>query len=125
MLAINHLLAIAMASAVASVAQPVDRPSAPPTTEVVVQNDENVPVTVYVEWGSEELRLGKVDAMDTAHLALPAWLITSEADVDIIVHPTRGFDQETGYLEVRRGDTIGVIVPARAHGAPRTVWPEQ
>ena len=117
----SRLLVLSFAGATALGAQPMSRPPRD-TTDVVVQNDRTEPVTVYLETATGEFRLGRVGPLGTADLVVPRWLVGSGAAVDIFVHPRRGFDEDTGELEVRRGDRVGVIVPARdarhAHSVP-------
>jgi len=84
----------------------------PPTpASLVVQNDRSAPVTVYVEQGNFDLRVGAVAADTIATLRLPKGVIWGQRDVRILAHPYSGFDVETRRLDVRPGARIGVLVP--------------
>ena len=82
-------------------------------TLVVVQNEQPTPVTVYADEASGEYRLGVVPAFSTETLRIPDPLVIDQASIDFVVAPKGSFDQDTGYLEVRRSEHIGVIVPPR------------
>ena len=72
----------------------------------------HVPVVVYAQdsWG--EVKLGVVPPDSTVTLRLSDAFV-SRGDVDFFVHPKGQPDQETGYLEVRRGERLGILVPPR------------
>lgn len=76
---------------------------------VVVQNDRNVPVTVYVENGSLDTKIGTVDALHTATLPLPSW-VTSKPNVSFAIHPARGLDLEANAFDVHPGVRLGLVV---------------
>ena len=82
-------------------------------TLVEVQNDRTVPVTVYAQdsWG--EIRVGVVPPDSTVTLRLRDSFVRDGEDVDFFVQPRGQPEQETGYLEVRRGERLGVVVPPR------------
>lgn len=82
-------------------------------TLVEVQNDRKVPVTVYAQdsWG--EIRLGVVPPDSTVTLRVRDTFVRDGEDVDFFVQPHGQPEQETGYLEVRRGERLGIIVPPR------------
>jgi hypothetical protein len=52
---------------------------------VTVQNNRPVPVTVYMEYGAFDRRLGIVAPQQTATLALPAWAVNQS--IRLFVHP--------------------------------------
>jgi hypothetical protein len=81
-------------------------------TLVEVQNDRSVPVTVYAQdsWG--EIKLGVVPADSTVTLRLRDDFV-SRGDVDFFVQPRGQLEQETGYLEMHRGERLGIVVPPR------------
>ena len=81
-------------------------------TLVQVQNDRDVPVTVYAQnsWG--EIKLGVVGADRTAILRVPD-LAAMDGDVDFFVHPKGQEDEETGSLDIHHGDRIGIVVRDR------------
>ncbi|HUQ82080.1 MAG TPA: hypothetical protein VM076_13100 [Gemmatimonadaceae bacterium] len=82
-------------------------------TLVEVQNDRKVPVTVYAQdsWG--EITVGVVPADSTVTLRLRDSFVREGADIDFFVHPRGQPEEETGYMEVRRGERLGVLVPPR------------
>ena len=81
-------------------------------TLVEVQNDRQVPVTVYAQnsWG--EVKLGVVPPDSTVTLRLSDALMR-RGEVDFFAHPRGQPEQETGYIEVRRGERLGILVPPR------------
>ena len=81
-------------------------------TLVEVQNDRHVPITVYAQdsWG--EIKLGVVPADSTVTLRLRDDFV-SRGDVDFFVQPRGQPEQETGYLEMHRGERLGIVVPPR------------
>jgi hypothetical protein len=81
------------------------------TTTVTVQNDRPVPVTVYVEEGDFDHRLGSVGPDTTVTLRLTAPLVSQPTDLQIVVHPRGEFDLAAD-LSVRPGSHLGVVVPS-------------
>jgi len=81
-------------------------------TLIEVQNDRRVPVAVYAQdsWG--EVELGVVPPDSTLTLRLSDALV-GRGEVDFFVHPKGAPDEETGYLDVRRGERLGILVPPR------------
>lgn len=81
-------------------------------TLVEVQNDRNVPVAVYAQdaWGEVELGVVPPDSTITLRLSN---LLVSRGDVDFFVHPKGQPEEETGYMDVRRGERLGILVPPR------------
>jgi hypothetical protein len=87
-------------------------PDSSAMTLVEVQNDRNVPVTVYAQdsWG--EFELGVVGADSTATLRVSDPVVV-DGDIDFFVRPRGEPTQETGTVEVHRGERLGIIVPAK------------
>jgi hypothetical protein len=81
-------------------------------TLVEVQNDRTVPVTVYAQdsWGETELGVVPADSEVTLRVLNP---IRLDDDIDFFVHPKGQPNEETGDMNVRRGDRIAIVVPAR------------
>jgi hypothetical protein len=109
------IIGAVLATQLASVKPPKHRSSAPDSTDmtlVEVQNNRNVPVTVYGQnsWG--ELKLGVVPAETTVVLRLSD-AVTEDGDVDFFVHPKGQADETTGSLEVHRGERLGILVPEK------------
>jgi hypothetical protein len=99
-------------------------PSQPPHTAdldsssmtlVVVQNDRNVPVTVYVQTDATEARLAVVAPMTDSTIRIPDYL-TAEGEVSFFVHPNSETDEGTTPIEVGRGEHVGLVVPAKPRG---------
>ncbi|MBV6520407.1 MAG: hypothetical protein MNPFHGCM_00514 [Gemmatimonadaceae bacterium] len=82
-------------------------------TLVTVQNDESNPIRVYVEAAVGEFHLGTVQADSLATLRIPALVAQDGAAVKFFVHGMGAEEQDSGYLEIERGDRIGLIVPKR------------
>ena len=81
-------------------------------TLIEVQNDRHVPVAVYAQDAYSEVELGVVPPDSTVTLRLRDAFV-GRGDVDFFVHPKGAPDQETGYLGVRRGERLGIVVPPR------------
>jgi NADPH-dependent ferric siderophore reductase len=81
-------------------------------TLIEVQNDRHVPVAVYAQDAYGEVELGVVPPDSTITLRLRDAFV-GRGDVDFFVHPKGAPDQETGYLDVRRGERLGIVVPPR------------
>jgi hypothetical protein len=82
-------------------------------TTLTVENERNVPVTIYAEEGDFDHPLGRVGAHDESTFVLPAWLSGPGQGVRLFVHPLNGFDLASDLLDVTRGEHIGVRVPPR------------
>jgi hypothetical protein len=109
------IIAAVLATQLASVKPPKHKSSMPDSSDmtlVEVQNNRNVPVTVYGQdsWG--EVKLGVVGPESTATLRLSDPLVL-DGDVDFFVHPKGQDDEETGTLGVHRGDRLAILVPAK------------
>ncbi len=107
-----HLVAATTAAgvmALASVSTSAQTPATPRST-IQVQNDRKVPVTVFLERGDFDVRLGRVAAMRTATLPLPAWVLESDAKVEIFVHPAGETDLASQEFNVRPGAQLAMIV---------------
>ena len=81
-------------------------------TLVVVQNDRNVPVTVYVQNDLNETRLATVAPLTDTTIRIPSYL-TAAGEVSFFVHPQHELDEGTAPMEIKRGDHVGLIVPAK------------
>ncbi len=90
--------------------------TATPDNSLTVQNDRKVPVTVYMEYGQFDRRLGVVPAMQTATLALPAWAVRERASIELFAHPEGEVeDLETQEFSLRPPARIGMVIPSRGH----------
>lgn len=81
-------------------------------TLVEVQNNRNVPVTVYAQDSSGEVKLGVVGADSDATFQMKK-AITLDGDVDFFVHPKGQQTEETGNVELRPGDRLAILVPEK------------
>lgn len=80
-------------------------------TLVVVENDRRVPVTVYLEHGDEDIRLGVVGALGDTTLRIPDYLAGD--DVRFFVQPKGQLEEASGALDVARGAHVGLVIPPR------------
>lgn len=87
----------------------------PQQATVQVQNDRNVPVTVFIERGPFDLRIGEVGAMQTSTLKLPPWVANDGEEIRVFVQPEGGQDLESQLLTVHRNVQLGVLVPAKGY----------
>lgn len=95
------------------------RPDVSDTTTISVRNDRPVPVTVYLEQGDFDLRLGTVPAKNTATLRLPEAIVRQQREVEIFAHPEgAAFDLAGQSLAVEPGSHLDVAVPSSAELAP-------
>lgn len=101
-----------------------ERPTRTDTTSVVVQNNRNTPVRVYIDFGNEEITLGSVKPLDVATFVVPRWFVNREEEVNIFVQPQNGLELQTGYVDVRPGAHLGIIVPDHNAGFPRIESPD-
>lgn len=81
-------------------------------TLVVVQNNRNVPVTLYVQNDETETRLATIAPLSNTTIRIPAYL-TDQGEVSFFVHPQHELDEGTAPMEVRQGAHVGLIVPAK------------
>jgi hypothetical protein len=82
---------------------------------VTVQNDRAVPVTVYLERGSLERRLGVVAAGSVGTLSLPAWAVRGRSSVRLLARPeSGGFHLATTSFALTGAVRIGLLVPPGA-----------
>lgn len=78
---------------------------------LTVDNQRDVPVTVFASAGLVDARLGEVPAKSRATLRFPKSVITPLSTVGIILHPQGGRDLGSDYMRVRAGDHLGLKVP--------------
>jgi hypothetical protein len=87
-------------------------PDSSAMTLVEIQNNRNVPVAVYAQdaWGEVELGVVAPDSTTTLRVTD---LIAADGEIDFFVHPKGQPDEDTGNVEVHRGERIAILVPAR------------
>jgi hypothetical protein len=114
------ILAIGLATlSTDAAAQQAQPPMRLPATRVIgdtmklvsVQNDRATPVTVYLEAGGIDRRLGTVAAGDVATLQLPAWAVNGRT-VRLLARPEgAGFSLATPAFPVSGAVRVGLLVP--------------
>lgn len=85
----------------------------PGTTTVTVENERDQMVTVFVERGAIDVRIGTVAAHQKATLTLPSSLTRDPPSVEIFVHPELGQDLASQTFALRPGAHLLVKVPHR------------
>jgi hypothetical protein len=81
---------------------------------VTVQNHWKVPVTIYLESGAFDRRLGVVPALATKTLPLPTWAVRGGTTVRLFAHPADAFeDLATESFQLQPPGRIGMIVRTR------------
>jgi hypothetical protein len=81
-------------------------------TVVVVQNERNVPVTVYEEDDFGDTKIAVVAANETETVDMQRF-VRDESTIRIFVKPNGEQEEATDLLEMRPGDHLGVVIPAR------------
>lgn len=82
-------------------------------TTLTVDNERNVPVTIYAEEGDFDHELGQIPAHGESTIVLPGWLTGPGDAVRLFVHPKNGFDLASDLLDIERGEHMGLRVPPR------------
>ena len=100
----------------AQVPQPQPLPPAVTTDTAVntltVQNQRRVPVSIYLEHGRFDRRLGIVGAQETRTLPLPAWAVDGRAAIQLVVHPAGEVaDLASPVFALRPPARLGLVVP--------------
>lgn len=81
---------------------------------VTVQNNRGVPVTVYLEHGPFDRRLGVVQPFDMKALSLPGWAVRGRLRVQLFVHPEgEANDLSTQVFSLEPPARIAMVVPPR------------
>jgi hypothetical protein len=113
-----HLSLVTAALALVGASAPVHAQSAYPVgdeTQLVVQNNREVPVTVYLEAAPFERELGKVEAMRTATFDLPDGMQREGKVVEVLVQPRGQLALSAKAMMSDDGSVLGLVVPA-THG---------
>jgi hypothetical protein len=83
-------------------------------SSVTVQNHWKVPVTIYLESGAFDRRLGVVPPLATKTLPLPAWAVNGVSDVRLFAHPADEVeDLATERFRLPPPGRIGMVVRTR------------
>lgn len=80
--------------------------------EVMVQNNRDVPVTVYLEHQPLDLNIGTVEAMDIGTLSLPDWAVRNQDHVKLIVQPEGQLPLQADALIRSNGARFALMVPS-------------
>ena len=89
------------------------RPSAEPgNREVVVQNNRDVPVRVYVDARPFERLIGTVDPMRTARLSVPSRLVRDQEGAKLILEPIGGFPRVVQAPLSEQTDQLALLIPS-------------
>lgn len=84
------------------------------TNSVTVQNNRQVPVTIYLKSGTFDRRLGVVPPLELRTLPLPAWAAIGFSTVRLVAHPEDEVeDLGTEEFKLRPPGRIGMIVKTR------------
>lgn len=83
----------------------------PGTTTVTVKNPRAEPVTLFVERGEFDTRIGVTPPNEERTFELPEWLAKDRASVELFVHPERGRDLASQHFELTDGAHLLVKVP--------------
>jgi len=91
---------------------------APDTSSVTltVQNNRNVPVTVFAERGDLDIRIGEVPALRTTTMPMPNWVTDEGDELQIFVHPEGGMDLNAEVFDVHAGAHLALEVPTNPNG---------
>jgi hypothetical protein len=85
---------------------------------VTVQNNRNVPVNVYMEYGTFDRRIGIVPAQATSTLSLPAWMVEGRQRIRLFAHPEgEAGDLATQEFKLKPPARIGMLIPTRGEMA--------
>ena len=80
---------------------------------VTVQNDRKVPVTVYLEYGEFDRRLGIVPGLQTKTLPLPTTLVRGRETVQLFAHAEGDADDlATQEFELRPPGRVAMLIPS-------------
>ena len=79
---------------------------------LTVQNDRKAPVTVYMENGPFDIRLGVVPPLQTETLPLPGWAVRGHDRVQLFAHVNGEVDDlSTQELTLRPPARLGMLIP--------------
>ena len=115
MLGLATLANVALGQATHAVHGVTSAPSADTTANTVtVQNDRKVAVTVYMEYGEFDRRLGVVPGLQTRTLPLPATLVRGRESVRLFAHPEGDADDlATQEIQLRPPGRVAMLIPPR------------
>jgi hypothetical protein len=80
---------------------------------ITVDNPRTVPVTVFAEQGLFDVRLGRVPAKGRVTVRFPKSVELGGESIQVFVHPEGSEDLASETLQIRKGEHLGLRVPAR------------
>jgi len=104
------VVAVAPIAAAQAPLRPVARSSVRGNS-ITVQNDRKVPVTVFMEYGDFDRRLGTVGALKTETLQLPAWAVRDRESIQLFVHPEGAGDLSSEEFSLQSPARLAMVVP--------------
>ncbi len=114
------MMTLLLGSALLAGAAPAQTPQRVPATitsdsfanGVTVQNDRKVPVTVYMDYGDFDRRLGVVAPYAIATLPLPGWAVRGHESIRLFAHPEGEVeDLASEWFSLAPPARLGMIVP--------------
>ncbi len=115
--------ALVLSFALVGAAAPARAQESKNATTVTVQNNYHEPVTVFVEYGPFDRRIGEVKALSEATLPLPPSILRQNGEIQVFVHLARGGDQASQWFHAAPGEQIAMIVPTATPASNEIVAP--
>jgi len=81
------------------------------TTTVTVQNNRAVPVTVYIDHGEFDTRIGEIPANQQSTLGIPEWVVRRQTTAQFILTPRGQVELASPFLDLGKGSHLFVEVP--------------
>ena len=85
----------------------------PETTTLTVENPRPIPVTVFLEHGEFDTRIGTVPPNKELTLMIPEEVVDQQTEVEVFIHPEGHPDLASQSFELKRGSHLFVKVPVR------------
>jgi hypothetical protein len=89
----------------------IPEPAAEGTTTVTVENVRDQQVTVFLERGLLDVRVGVVPPHQEETLSIPSSLTGDAKDVEIFFHPEGGSDMINHVFDLKAGEHLVIEVP--------------
>lgn len=83
----------------------------PESATVTVQNDMKSQVTIFMDQGQYDIRLGTIPPGQERTLTLPKWIVQDEGSVELFAHPEGGLDFATRTFQVYPGAHLLMQLP--------------
>lgn len=81
------------------------------TTTVTVQNDRDRQVTLFLEEGDFDVRIGTIQAHQERTMSLPKFEALDQGTVELFVHPEGGWDLASQTFELKPDAHLFIEVP--------------